>query len=224
MRLIRNLSAFAIAGTVGISGIATARPTGTPPEGSIRPEVSIRFAQQDGRGDTGVDVGRSFIARGFIDHSSRPDNNVGQARHFALPLKSEITNRVTLGDGREASGGPAMNHAKTEDQNAPVKGIYKKPQLPIAFKTEIQLQITSGGEAAVDSSGDRDSDDPKRARAGSDTRDSKHARTGTDTGTHTNPKVYPGRHEHAPAVYEMSMTRQKTGSASSDSPGDKDAP
>jgi hypothetical protein len=209
MSLIRSLSAFAFAGAVGIAGTASARPDGQPPQGTMRSDFSVRFAQ-DGRAETGGAEGRNAIPRGFIEKSNRPDNNVGQERHFALPIKSDINMRVNLGDGGEASHSASMK-SKTESQGTEVKGFYKKPQLPIPMKTEIVLQVSAGGEASVDG-GDRErNDDPKSARVN------------TNSSQHMNPKVYPGRHEHPPAVYEMFMSVHKTESASSDAAGDKDA-
>src|SRR5690242_1225334 len=103
----RTLSVFAFAGVVGLAGGASAKPwdhdrpvapsrEGTPPIGAIRADVSIRVAH-DGRAETGGRETRDRVEPRA--HVSSPDKDLGQATHFAPPIRSDILQRVSMGDG-----------------------------------------------------------------------------------------------------------------------------
>jgi hypothetical protein len=209
-------SVVAFVGAVGLSGAAQARdkdqpiqPTreGRPPSGVIRSEFMLRAAH-DGRAETGIDV-RQF--RATSARQERADSNVGQAHHFALPVRSDILQRVSLGDGREAAKGVAVkNNPEATTRVARSYRDLAKPHLPIPIKMEVKIRLEA---ASVDF--DKNIDDPKVLRGDNN-------KIG-DRGSHRDPKVYPGRHEDLPTVPEMFMKVSKRKSAQGDSPGDKDA-
>ena len=215
----KMLSAVAFVGAIGIAGAAQARDKdqpiqpsreGHPPAGVIRSEIMLRAAH-DGRAETGG-VDRHFRAMPS-EHRERPDSNAGQIRHMALPIKSDILQRVSLGDGREASRGMSgAGHDKMVAQPHEVKSYPGrdgwKPHLPIPLKTEITIRLEA---AATDF--DSHIDDPKVLRANGNKEDTAHRDT----------RVYPGRYESKPTVPEMFMKVQKRHSAQGDSAGDKDA-
>jgi len=226
MRHTRTLSLFALAGAVGLGGAAQAHPwdherpvapsrDGMPPVGAIRGDIVIRAAQ-DGRGDTG---GRDARDRQEPRaKTSRPDSDVGQAKHFAAPIRSDVLQRVSMGDGPESLKQPA---AKSQQQQEPKEvkvypGRHENPPAPLPIKSSVLLKVSGGGEAGGLNE-NRGSDDPKLDRNRADAKAQK-----TGYVDHNTTKVYPGRHEQLPSVPELFMTAQKRHSAQGDNPGDKD--
>src|SRR5258706_8856363 len=121
---MRAPSVSVLAGVVGLAGSAVAKPwdqerpvapsrEGTPPGGFIRSEFSVRVAH-DGRADTG---GREARDRQEPRaQNKRPDSDLGQQRQFALPIRSDILQRVSMGDGPEALKQSASSKAQEPAQ------------------------------------------------------------------------------------------------------------
>lgn len=218
---VTTLSVLALAGAVGFAGSAAAkpwdrdnerpvrpdRPEGRAPVGSIRSEIMLHVAH-DGRADTGGREARERTEPRA--RTERPDNNYGQERHIALPIRSDIALRVSLGDGREAMKQPAAKAQPTAEPRE-VKvypGRHEHPAAPLPIKADILLQVSGGGEVGVN---DTKSDDPKINR------EQRQAEAHST-------KVYPGRHERHMAAPEADMWIHKRQSAQGDQAGDKDAP
>jgi hypothetical protein len=150
----------------------------------------------------------------------RPDSNVGQERHFALPIKSSVLLRVSMGDGAEsARTASAQGKAMAQPKEARVyPGRHEHLPSPLPIKNDILMKVQGMQEASLgDQNNGRSLDDPKLSRGSHDHTAMKNAPAPRDA------RVYPGRHEHIPSVPEMFMTHGKTQSQSNDSPGDKDA-
>jgi hypothetical protein len=220
---------FAFAGAIGLCGAAQAKPwdrdrpahEGHPPAGIMKADISLRVSH-DGRAETGDVRGASVSDPSLRFQHQRPDSNVGQERHFALPVKSSILLHVSLGDGGEAARAAGL-HGQQAEQQRTVRtyaeaASHRSLHLPI--KNEILMKVMEGGQPNLgDNNNGRSLDDPKLDRNAQN-----HANTSMRNGpAPRNTRVYPGRHENIPTVPEMFMIRGKTQSQGNDSPGDKDA-
>ncbi len=227
---MKAMSVFAFAGVVGLAGGAGAKPwdherpvaptrEGMPPIGSIRSEFSVRVAH-DGRADTG---GRESAVRDEPRaRTERPDSDLGQQRHTALPIKSDVLQRVSMGDGPESLKQPASKaQAAQQPRDAKVyPGRHENPPAPLPIKSSVLLQVSGGGEAG--GLNENRSDDPKLDR----NRSNMQHKSNNDITPYTagSTKVYPGRHEKVPTAPEGAMMVQKRQAAGNDAAGDKDAP
>ena len=154
-------------------------------------------AASDGRAETGK-ADRHFrdlppMYRENQDHGFRHTGTMG------LPIKSDVTQRVSAGHGRESSGKSASSKAQLATQQHELKAYPGRhgtqPHLPIPLKMSVAIRL-EGANANPDSHVYA-ADDPKLHRE-------------ADVGSQgNNSKVYPGRIEDKPSVVEMFMRVKK---------------
>jgi hypothetical protein len=139
---------LAVGFTIGLAGTAGARPWdhdhSAAPTHGLRPEIANRI-QVDGRADRAQEhVSRPEPS---ARPQARPDNNVGQAKHFALPLKSDIAMKARPGDDRE-SGAAKSPTAKPVDQSNAVDNSFGrvKSHFALPLKRDIALKARPGDD------------------------------------------------------------------------------
>lgn len=150
---MRDLNRLALAALFSLASTAQARPPerdhaapspreGTPPRGSIRGEITLRAAQ-DGRGDSDDHADRARATPG--ETRVRPDSSLGQERHFALPIKSGILLRVSLGDGDESARSVAQARPDAASSSSrPDSSLGQERHVALPIKSSIQLRVNLG--------------------------------------------------------------------------------
>jgi hypothetical protein len=138
---MRTANFWAIAAILAGPAVASARPD-SPPPGIMKADVLVRVAH-DGRADS-VDAARASRPEP-TSRIARPDSNLGQERHVALPIKSEIVQRVSLGDGREsAKAGPAQRASGAAGGQADRGYAHHAGHVALPIKSEISLRVSLG--------------------------------------------------------------------------------
>lgn len=207
--LVRNI-AFGFIGAVGFAGSASARPgdvipqtrEGTPPPHVMRADIALRAAH-DGRGDTNAgDFGSQRRDPAFTSPERRDAGRLDAPRAFALPMQSDIKNRVAMRDGGVEADDPKAGFVTPEGAGHRHGGpsTYREPsrQAPLPIKIDIALKLVGGDESLIapvarpnDARAKQKGDD-QRSRIG----DASQAEL-------RDPRKYPGRHENVPTPAQM---------------------
>jgi hypothetical protein len=139
---MRNVSLLLV-GALGVVGTASARPFDPPerqgrlPAGVVRAEIAVRVSHDDG--DRAPLGGRQKIDP-ISHHAGAPDAAFSRGHHVLLPIKSEIVQRVSLGDGHDGQHNAASAEravAMTQGDGGNARGGVAK--LPL--KSEILLRV-----------------------------------------------------------------------------------
>ncbi len=140
---MRDVSLLILVGAMGMVGPASARPfdpperTGRLPVGVVRAEIAVRVSHDDG--DRAPLGGRQKIDP-ISHHQGAPDASFTRGHHVLLPIKTEIVQRVSLGDGHDGARNVASAEcavAMTQGDGGAAHGSLAK--LPL--KSEILLRV-----------------------------------------------------------------------------------
>jgi hypothetical protein len=220
----RRWSVIAFAGAIGFAGAASARPdgrdkpiqqerVGTPPAGAMRMEVRMHAAT-DGReaSESPRAALPDYVGKGqkHVDHGFAQDR-------AALPVKSDITNRVHIGDREEA--GPSLKAGLVEDK--PQNRTYEDSKVhpaPIAVKKDIALRVGACGEGDA-----KAVVKPVELRPQTQTKDGQPETLHADQRARGN-ELDARLHKAVPLSMMKGYYAGKSRPSGSDAPGDKDAP
>jgi hypothetical protein len=145
---------LALAGALAAPGSASAKPfdrdrpapqvhEGAPPRGAIAAPLALGAAT-DGRGDT--DVADRHAWRDPAARTHRPDNQLGQERHFQLPIATAILLRVAHGDGDEnvSPPDPRPPVASGGGSSRPDSYLGQPSHFQLPIKNDILMKLAGG--------------------------------------------------------------------------------